>query len=661
MPYFRDPPVLPAPLAEQPPGAETLRAVIAEVFRPAHFFLGPAYQLEWEHHAAQDQSWEIYQGRLLDPAHTRQRAEFETWDAFLIGPEGRSGEPLLSLKLDEAAGRLYVVRGLECYVWEAYDSGGNVILSRERRKWVRELTGALDLTRFKGADDLGDELVCQLFHAVVGASRLPLTSVEAPLPAFSFGEVFYSYRPGAPADAGPVRGWRGLIEEMLTRRPGRFTERPRLLETFVHAVPAAEMQTAVGRWLERDRRPGQEAAYYRLLNDLHGLFRSVSLTPYTDLADKALSLLRTLERAEWATAEEVADFLSWLLRLLGRHLTAYDLTTFHHRGANYPDALLLDAALKEYLALAERRPQLFRGWEWKSQLRRRALRQAWLLRRFYEGHPVPDLPTSPGENSRVLPSSHPRVSEEQIQQPGKRTRRLYAADSLTATGTIADLLTQSIQDLEYPSEVRELGAALFVDRPLGRGKAAGEPDQTPLLPTLAFSRSIAERRLDALAREPGLLVETAWFEAARRQLREGAIRGLPCDRVGGTLVPGKASLADARRAASDFVLQQTLSGRTELLCRFDWRPLEEWLSVADLFEPHTPLLVVEPEGKLVLYDEQCRPRLWMEAATEAGYRSRGGEEVPAAGLRVLRVWVEEGTELREHDLSAAPIRLRAFE
>ena len=53
------------------------------------------------------------------------------------------------------------------------------------------------------------------------------------------------------------------------------------------------------------------------------------------------------------------DFLGWLLRQLGRHLTAYDLVVFHHRGANYPDALVLDAVLKAYLIRIERRPELF--------------------------------------------------------------------------------------------------------------------------------------------------------------------------------------------------------------------------------------------------------------------------------------------------------------
>src|SRR5207253_1341389 len=98
------------------------------------------------------------------------------------------------LKLDLSAGVIFIVRGLECYVHEGYDSGAGVILSRERRKWVLELTGTIAPRRFSNLVDVHDELVCQLFHAVVGTSRLPLHSTEAPLPAFSFGDLFYCFR-----------------------------------------------------------------------------------------------------------------------------------------------------------------------------------------------------------------------------------------------------------------------------------------------------------------------------------------------------------------------------------------------------------------------------------------------------------------------------------
>src|SRR5262249_5723310 len=159
-----------------------------------------------------------------------------------------------------------------------------------------------------------------------------------------------------------------------------------------------------------------------------------------------------------------------------------------------PDALLLDALLKATFTLARRRPELFRS----SRLRRRGLRQGWLLRRRYEGLLVPDQPTSLGENQRVLPEPFHRVPEEQILQPHLRSRKLFAGDPLQAWLTSEDreLLRQGLADLEHPADLRELGMALFLDRPLGTAKHPLEPDLTPLLSYEAFSRSLAGRRLE---------------------------------------------------------------------------------------------------------------------------------------------------------------------
>src|SRR5207244_12098624 len=84
---------------------------------------------------------------------------------------------------------------------------------------------------------------------------------------------------------------------------------------------------------------------------LRTLFNEVSLSPYTGFVDSTLAFLQTLVEQGAMAAEDQIDFLSYLLRQICRHLTAYDLITFHHRGANYPDALLLDSALKAYLSL----------------------------------------------------------------------------------------------------------------------------------------------------------------------------------------------------------------------------------------------------------------------------------------------------------------------
>ncbi len=209
-------------------------------------------------------------------------------------------------------------------------------------------------------------------------------------------------------------------------------------------------------------------------------------------------------------ADDEIDLWSWLLRQLGRHLTAYDLVTFHYRGANYPDALLLDAVLKRYVELIDTHPRSFTqandsGAAARLRLRRRALRQGCLHRRHYEGLAVPDMPTSPGENARVLPAPFLRVPEEQLLNVLRRRKRLYADDPLPEllSARSREVFAESLRDLAEAVEWRKLGTALFVERPLGWAKEVGEPDLTPLLAHEAFSPSIASRRfseLQALAR-----------------------------------------------------------------------------------------------------------------------------------------------------------------
>src|SRR5262249_37837750 len=168
---------------------------------------------------------------------------------------------------------------------------------------------------------------------------------------------------------------------------------------------------------------------------LRSLVNEVSLSPYTDFVSKVLLFLEGLVRDGWLLVTHVADLLGHLLRQTGRHLTAYDLVRFHHAGANYPDALLLDEVLAAYLRMIETHPDLLTpGAEdneaeaHRQRLRRRALREAWLLRRRYRGLAVPDTPTSPGENARVLPDPFARVPEDQILNPHRRTKRLFVDD-----------------------------------------------------------------------------------------------------------------------------------------------------------------------------------------------------------------------------------------
>src|SRR5262249_30096120 len=162
----------------------------------------------------EETSWEVYHGRLVDPAHTRRRRTFESWSVFCIESGNRSAEPILSLKLDMGGRQLHVTRAIHCYAWEGYLAGDNVHLSRETRKWVSELVGSIPLDRYVDPDALRDEIICLLFQAVIGCSRLPLQSVEAPLPAFSLGRLAYIHRSEIESEtqcAGPMQSFRDLV------------------------------------------------------------------------------------------------------------------------------------------------------------------------------------------------------------------------------------------------------------------------------------------------------------------------------------------------------------------------------------------------------------------------------------------------------------------
>jgi hypothetical protein len=619
-------------LAGVPLTAEAVRRLLADVIAPRHFFIGSSVQLHWQHVPGEECSWEVFQGRLLDPVHTRRQATFESWNVHLV-EDGLSAEPLLALKLDAAGGLVHVVRGIDCYAWEGYDAGGGVFLSRQRRRWVRELSTTLELGRFADLDQLRDELMCGLFHAVVGTSRLPLASVEAPLPAFSFGELFYCYRPDTPEP---------LLE--MPQDGLNPLERVKWLETVSHRLPSEDLDRAAATL-------GQRGLDWLVL--LRQMFNEVSLSPWTGLVERTLAVLQAWQRCGLLTAEVVLDFLRGLLCQVGRHLTAYDLTTYHYRGANYPDALLLNAVLKDYLRLAEGNPDLVAGDDREGRLRRRALRQGWLLRRFYEGHLVPDAPTSPGENLRVLPARQPRVPEEQILQPGKRRRRLFANDPLPGvSASLGALLRQSIRDLAHPDELRELGLALYVDRPLGDAKANAEPDRTPLLSSLAFSRSLARQRLLALRKESWLHSDSASLDACLARLDDGPpMPGIPVEQIGPSRRAAAVSLTDARRVAGDFVFLRTTAGTlADLLTSFQFGPVLERFGL-DL---QGALVARAPSGdSILIYDKHHRPRLEFIIDSSQGYAVRANREYPVAGLLVRAVW--EGDPPGRNDLTQEPI------
>ncbi|MBY0526884.1 MAG: hypothetical protein K2R98_26055 [Gemmataceae bacterium] len=626
-----------------------VREQIAEALRPAHFFAGRRIGLEWGHTPRETVSWEIFQGRLLDARQTRQRESFESWNVYLLDAEGRSGEPLISVKLDSRGECIYVTRAVHTYGWEGYDAGDNVILSRETRRWVRELAAIIELAQVQSESQLRKAVSHGVYQSVVGVSRLPLTSIEAPLPAFSLGELAYFHQ--ADASAAPMRSYRDLLERALTaERP--WQEQARVLETLLRSTQVEDLEAATRLFAACWQATGHAVSEAPRL--LQTVFNGVALSPYTDFSDRAFAFLALLEAHHGLTAAQHVDFLGALVRQLGRHLTAYDLVTFHHRGANYPDALLLDAALHTLFDQAERHPRLFlRGTadEPASRLRRRALRQGHLLRARYHGHLVPDLPTSPGENSRVLPPPFARVPEEQILDPEKRQRSLFSEDvwheNLTPVGK--QLLAEAVLDLEYPTELRELGLALFLDRPLGIFKRPGEPDQTPLLSYVAFSVSVAERRLPSNQDR----------EALSARLRSMG-QGLPVESRRQPVRPGVASLADALKVAPDFVLLHTTrrSAQDFFAC-FDLTPLARQCSLDWLAK--RPVLIVggafvegKTAGTLCVFDDAFQLRLELEIDVQAGYVTTEQGEFPAGGLRLLRVW-KDG---QPSDVADQNIRLR---
>ncbi|MCS7046215.1 MAG: hypothetical protein NZO58_07655 [Gemmataceae bacterium] len=637
-----------------------------DLFRPCHWYVGPSLSVAFETEVAEDVPWEVYQGRLLMPEHARQRRRFTAWNLVQQTDAGPADLPLVSLKFDSAARMIHVVRGILSYVWQNQREETHIVAGTEVPRWVAELVGSVGVLEVDDLDELRDQLTCLLWQAVVGTSRLPLTSLEAPLPAFVFGQLTYLYRPAA-TDNQPLTDWRQLIELGWQSELGQG-ESAKLLELILRAARPAELPDTSQRIVSRWRVLGRSPAELRQL--LQVVFNDVSLSPWTNFVPNCLALLRGLvAHGVWTTADEI-DFLAWLLQKLCRHLTAYDLVTFHHRGANYPDALLLDAALKRYLQLLGAEPGSEEG-AGPARRRRRALRQALLARHAYHGHAVPDAPTSPGENIRVLPAPWGRVDDEQVWHPQRRRKFLFAEEPLAKLLGLGHrrAFGRSLDDLAHREELLELGLATFIDRPFGVGKERLEPDQTPLLAHEAFSPRIAQRNLDrlaSLAAELGVPLPSAW-ESWQRDLEEAAewVPGVPILAVASLERP-VAALADARRASDDFIVLRTLPGSRRLLrtC-FDWSVLERRFQLQRLWSGATfrcLRLVCGTDQSVVVISAdvdagrgaQSGPRLLLEADPGLGYRNRGGLELPVAGLRIWAVRDDNGAD---HDLRGEEVRV----
>ncbi len=636
----------------QPLTRQAVRQVIDEVLRPGHFFVDPSIHIEWTDWFTEEIPWELFHGRLLDPAHTRLIGRFESRHVYRSGPDGRAAEPLIAVLYDAAHENVHITRAIDSMVTEGYEATDNTFLTRETRKWVRELVGTIHLPSLTDAEDLRDELIGYLFHAVVGASRLPLTSIEAPLPEFSFGQLAYCFCITRSAQP-PFREYSELIREAWAVDLSRV-ERIKLLEIALRSTPQSEVANLAAMFVEKLIALESLPALPRLLRDM---FDYASLTPYTDFVPKTLDFVASLESCGgWSVAQHI-DFLSYILRQLGRHLTAYDLVTYHQRGANYPDALLLDEAVKAYLQLIEQNPLLFLPRDEddttardRKRIRRRALLHGWYFRRLYEGLAVPDEPTSAGENTRVLPPPHRRVPDVQILDTTTRTKHLFENDPLPSylSETTSAVLRQSVIDLAVLDELRELGSAIFLDRPLGTCKRIGEPDRTPLLSYESFSRSIARRRLAELAEFPEFDLPKETHSHAQAVVNQMPMDGVQVTPPSTSARPGQVSLADAYRVATDFVLlRMTTRSQREFMSMFDWTELKERVA----FGPAaTGLLVLAGDfpGELVIHWDGFRKKVELRFDPTAGYRCRGGVEYPASGLHAVRFSEGHDAHWREH-------------
>lgn len=657
--------------------SEQIRRAIEEALAPGHFFLAEGRSLRMEHRSSELAIWEIFRGHLLSASQTRQRKEFESWNLWLQPPLTTETEPTLSIKVSWADGLLFVTRSILIHAHEAYEAEDRTILTRPVQRSVEELVGQIDLKLPLNMERLSSVLRDTLFRAIVGSSRLPITSVESPLPAYSLGQL--AYFPGIqPSNNEPLIGAVALIQRGLasiaapTECPidRSQLERAKLLETVLRTIasPTAQandeapasrhtMLSVATEFLAVWQGGGLTVA--DLFGVLRTLFNQMALSPYTGFADRLLQFIDELLQMRFVSAGESLDLFGYFLRHLARHLTAFDLVTFHNRGANFPDALFLDGLLRAYLALAEQAPESVDDMPGDSEAerRRKRLRRLGLLRgsmfrKQFELLAVPDEPTSPGENLRVLPAPFAQVPEKQLTDVHERSRRLFENDPTDElfTATTRRLLEQSIADLEQPTAQRELGMAVFLDRPLGTLKRPAEMDRTPLLSYEAFSSEIARQRWE-------LLQEWGWLQRdiAMSPASLEADRGVSASDLPGRERPGVVSLEDARRVASDFrFLRTTTSSLQTLYNQYDLEPLCQRFpkTAAWLLAASDVLLIrsaskVEGAVTLVGYDRSMQPRIELSfGPPQSGrltYVPFGTVEYLADGMTVSRLW-----EMDEH-------------
>ena len=608
------------------------RAFFAPAEAPLTFTFEP--QVTWR--------WEILAGRLLDPALTREERTFAAW--HVQQQVGDRLEPRVSILLDEHEQAIHVVRHVEIRGFEAYESQPNVIESRPVRKWTRERirsASLTDLTAEPSSDSLTAWCAEGVCHALCGTSRLPIASHESQLPAFALGLIGYWPALAVPCEQGrgvaaqtvagaltsaapnePMASPRYLAALALQGQLPR-NQRAKLLETALRAATAQQWEEVLAYCARVVS--AYEAAAQEFPRLLRVLFNGLGLTPYIPLETRLVELLERVAQ-ESGSAAPLLDTAAWMLLQLARHLTAFDLRTFHNYGADYPDLLLLDTLLGWMTSWLERQPDCFFGAD--ASNRRTAWLLASLLRKEHEGLPITPIPTSPGENQRVLPevpqAATEPVDEAEIMDPRLRRKQLFAGNELEATWSpaVRELLAVAAQDLDVPTALRTFGEALFLDRPLGVDRPPEAVDDTPLVSYLAFSRNALTYRLRKL-------FQWGWIDDdAAEQLLQAArqleVPGFPAAQLPGRPRPGVVSLEDAHLAGSDFVFVRTtrrslsdLLAAGKLTLHTLPADVQTWLSTShDVLlirtgQPHDP-----QRPFLTAYDGAMQPRATFEFVSE---------------------------------------------
>src|SRR5688500_15164178 len=127
-----------------------VRTVLMDAMRAENFYARPPERIRIEHVPHETSRWEVFRGHLLDASHTREEADFESWNVWLepndFASLGLSAPaPIISVKLQTAEPHLHIVRRLAVRGWETYESAPGVIQSRSAVQWRSELVGSIAL------------------------------------------------------------------------------------------------------------------------------------------------------------------------------------------------------------------------------------------------------------------------------------------------------------------------------------------------------------------------------------------------------------------------------------------------------------------------------------------------------------------------------------